>query len=201
MPATAPFTSITRLILRSGSDAVFAVGADSGCDAQLQRTTDSGVSWADANGLGGFFYTDPGHPGSVAVPGRGTVKACGSRPVIDLAVDGGELEVLCPGGQLRSIGDSDRSWTDGPRVSGAVALTTSPADPTRTYVARLGRSGCAGVQISDLIRLDDPVTCVRRAVPVSPGSVSLAIVGTAGWLVVGDDVYNAGGTLDHWTER
>lgn len=198
---TAQSASISRLVVRPGSAAVFAVGADSGCGAQLRRTADSGATWADAQGLDGFFYTDPRDPGSVAVPGRGTVQACGGQPILDLAVDGSDLEVLCPGGQLRSIGDGDATWTDGPRISGAIALTTSRIDPTRTYVARVGQTACAGVQIVDAGRLGDPVTCVRRTDQVVPGSVSLSITGTSGWLLVGGDVYSSGDTLGQWVER
>lgn len=68
-PRTAPLNSIGRLVVRLGSPAVFAVGADGGCNAQLRRTADSGATWADANGLDGFFYADPRDPGAVAVPG------------------------------------------------------------------------------------------------------------------------------------
>ena len=63
---TTPFASISRLVVPPGSTGVFAVGADGGCGAQLQRTADSGTTWAGAKGLGGFFYTDPG----IAVPSR-----------------------------------------------------------------------------------------------------------------------------------
>jgi hypothetical protein len=198
---TAPLPSISRLVVPPGSTAVFAVGADGGCDAQLRRTADSGATWAAAKGLDGFFYIDPRDPASVAVPGRGTVQACGGGPILDLAVDAGSVEVLCTSGQLRSMGDGDATWTDGPRVSGAIALTTSRIDPTRTYVARVGQAVCAGVQIVDTGRLGDPVTCVRRSDPITPGSVSLSIEGTAGWLLVGGDVYNSGDTLEHWAER
>jgi len=197
----APSASISRLVVRPGSAAVFAVGTDSACGAQLRRSVDSGATWADAKGLDGFFYTDPRDPGSVAVPGRGTIQACAGRPIVDLAVDGRDLEVLCPGGQLRSIGDGDATWTDGPRISGAIALTTSRIDPTRTYVARVGQTACAGVQIVDAGRLGDPVTCVRRTDQVTPGSVSLSIAGTSGWLLVGGDVYSSGDTLGQWVER
>jgi len=197
---TTPLASISRLVVPPGATGVFAVGADGGCGAQLRRSVDSGATWADATGLGGFFYTDPGDPGSVAVPGRDTVQACGGQPILDLAVDAGGLEVLCPGGQLRSIGDGDATWTDGPRISGAVALTTSRIDPARTYVARVGQTVCAGVQIVDTGRLADPVTCVPRTDPITPGSVSLSVEGTAGWLLVGGDVYNSGNSLDNWVE-
>lgn len=76
---TPPLRSISRLVVRIGSDAVYAVGADGGCDAQLRRTVNSAATWTGANGMDRFFYTDPQHPGSVAVPGEGTVTAAGPR--------------------------------------------------------------------------------------------------------------------------
>ena len=80
-------------------------------------------------------------------------------------------------------------------------MTTSRIDPTRTYIARVGQTDCAGVQIVDTGRLADPVTCVPRTDSITPGSVSLSIEGTAGWLLVGGDVYNSGHSLEHWVER
>jgi hypothetical protein len=197
----APLASIDRLVVRPGSNAVFAVGAGDDCAVKLRRTTDRGVTWRGAGGLDGFFYIDPRDAGSVVVPGRGSVEACAGRPVLDIAVDGRDLEVLCPGGTLRSIGDGDSSWTEGPTVPGAVAVASSSTGAARTYVARIGRGDCDGVQIVDVEKTADPVSCVRRADPVTPGSVSLGVAGSAGWLLVGGDVYRSHDSLDRWVER
>lgn len=142
---SSPLAMVSRLVIRPGSAVVFAVGADGSCSPELRRTVDRGATWRMMDGTAGFFATDPTNPGSVVVPGRGIVQACGGQPIIDLAVGGHELQVLCPGGRLRTIGDGDAMWTDGPQIAGAIALTTSPIGSRRTYVARAGPSACDGV--------------------------------------------------------
>ena len=193
---SSPLAMVSRLVIRPGS----AVGADGSCSPELRRTVDRGATWRMTD-TAGFFATDPTNPGSVVVPGRGIVQACGGQPIIDLAVGGHELQVLCPGGRLRTIGDGDAMWTDGPQIAGAIALTTSPIGSRRTYVARVGRSACDGVQIVDAGRLGDPIACIPHSGQVTPGTVSLSIVGARGWLLVADDVYTSGDNLDDWSKR
>lgn len=198
---SSPLAMVSRLVIRPGSAVVFAVGADGSCSPELRRTVDRGATWRMMDGTAGFFATDPTNPGSVVVPGRGIVQACGGQPIIDLAVGGHELQVLCPGGRLRTIGDGDAMWTDGPQIAGAIALTTSPIGSRRTYVARAGPSACDGVQIVDAGRLRDPIACIPHSGQVTPGTVSLSIVGARGWLLVADDVYTSGDNLDNWSKR
>jgi hypothetical protein len=200
-PRPAPLASISRLIARPGSAVVYAVGAGTDCVATLQRSADRGESWTQAAPLADYFAIDPRRPGSVAIPGRGTVEACSGRPVLDLAVDGGTLRVLCAGGRLRSTGAGATGWTDGPSLPGAVALTTTRTGPPRTYVARVGRPNCRGVDIVDVENPGDPIGCLRRVEPVEPGSVSLSIPGSAGWLLVGGDLSRADETLGRWARR
>ena len=194
----APLRSIVRVRPADGRSA-FVVGAGPRCLAELKSTTNGGGVWGSTSTVGSAWFRDPKDPTAVQAPGSSTSQPCGRRDVLDLAVLSPRMaRVLCADGLVRETTDTGSSWADSGQVSGAVALAVLSAKPTQTYVARLGATGCSGIQVQ---RLDQSAvaSCIETAVPTDPGQISLSLVSGGGWLAIGETTMRSTDALATWT--
>ena len=191
-----------RRIVRLGSTGVgaaFVVGANSSCVAELMDTSDGGGTWSSGGNVGAAWFRDLRNPVVVHAPGTATSRPCGKRAVLDLAVlTAGSARVLCAVGLVRSTTNSGVLWADVGTVDGAVALAVPAVNSGETYVARLGASGCAGVQILR-VHSRAATSCVQVAIPKGPGQIAMSLVKGGGWLGVGDTTMRSTDGLATWT--
>jgi hypothetical protein len=192
--------SLSRIlrVQQTGSNAAFVIGAGSGCTPEVRETTDGGLTWVGGGDVGRAWFRDPGKPAVVWAPGPVASQPCGRHPVLDLAViSAGSARVLCSDGVVRSTTRQGKLWTDVATVDGAVAMALPAADPDQTFVARVGASGCPGIQVMSVRRRTSP-SCVRVALPSSGGQVALSLVKGGGWLAVGEATMRSTDGLLSW---
>ena len=194
---------VRRIIRVRPSDnrVAFIVGADSDCVAKLQDTSDGGGTWTSGGDVGRAWFRDPENPLVVWAPGSATSQPCGTRAVLDLAVDftTGGARVLCADGLVRSATDSGSRWADVGKVTGAVALAVPTDSPAETYVAQLGAPKCAGVQI---LRVSQRLatSCIKVAIPKDSGQISLSLPKGSGWLSVDGTTMRSTDNLATWVQ-
>jgi len=196
--AKTPLRTIVRVRPDDGRSA-FVVGAGSGCAAELKSTTDGGDSWGSTSIVGSAWFRDPKNPSAVGSPGSSTSRPCGVSAVLDLAVLSADAaRVLCADGRVRSTTSAGSSWADSGKVTAAVALSVSSADPAQTYVARVGVPDCPGIQIQ---RVDQSVatSCIHTVVPTDPGQIALSLVKGGGWLAIGHSTMRSTDELVSWS--
>jgi hypothetical protein len=192
--------SLSRIlrVQQTDSNAAFVIGAGSGCTAEVRETTDGGLTWVGGGDVGRAWFRDPGKPAVVWAPGPVASQPCGRHPVLDLAViSAGSARVLCSDGVVRSTTRQGKLWTNVATVDGAVAMALPAADPAQTWVARLGASGCPGIQVMSVRRGTRP-SCVLVALPSGGGRVALSLVKGGGWLAVGEVTMRSTDGLLSW---
>lgn len=192
--------SLARImrVQQTDGEAAFVVGADSGCTAAVKETADSGLTWVDGGDVSRAWFRDPAESAVVWAPGPVPSRPCGRHPVLDLVVLAAEsARVLCSDGLVRSTTRHGTVWTDVATVDGAVAMATPVADPEQTFVARVGVSGCPGIQVISVLPGARP-SCVEVAVPQDAGRVALSLVPGGGWLAVGAATMRSTDDLLSW---
>lgn len=65
-------------------------------------------------------------------------------------------------------------------------------------LARLGATGCPGIQVQ---RLDQSAvaSCIQTAVPADPGQIAISLVSGGGWLAIGETTMRSTDDLATWT--
>ncbi|MCU1537404.1 MAG: hypothetical protein JWP82_1755 [Humibacillus sp.] len=185
-------------------DRVFAVAAGADCALKQYASNDRGDSWQAPTAVSGGWARQLDAPTDVLSPQNDRAQPCGtSTDVIDLSrTSASQAQALCASGAVRLTTDGGSTWTDSGGVSGGLALGNRVVSGTlRTYVARVG-GDCPGLQ---LVRVSkgaalDSVACIGSSVPAKPGQVGLAVVGEAGWLVVGNEPWVGSADLTTWKQ-
>jgi photosystem II stability/assembly factor-like uncharacterized protein len=198
--ATSPSKALGRIQpLGGGSGFVYAAGAD--CALQEWTTKDDGKTWAGPKRIVGGWARQIAEPTQLTTPAKDPVQPCGDLSVIDLSRTSAEqAEALCADGKVVVTTDGGASWGDSGSAPGAVALSNRlEGEILSTYAARIVPS-CAGVEVVKVIQGQTArnVACVETDAPPKAGQVGISAVLTAGWLVVGDEIWTAGADLKSW---
>jgi hypothetical protein len=195
-PRSAPFDTLTRLRVRSDGS-TFAVGANSsGCSPAMREASGYDADWRSATSASGAWYRDPRDPKRIGLRSGGTGRPCGNGAVVDLSVNDSAASVLCANGDVR-VSKTGASWNTAATVPGAVAVALG--SQSRSYLALPGAGGCAGIAVVDAAAPGTAVGCAAVSLAgVEPGTVALSVSPDSGWLLVGDQAYRAGGTLQTW---
>jgi hypothetical protein len=166
------------------------------CAAAIRQSDAVDADFGDAAQVSDAWYRDLRSPNALGVPAGGSKKPCGTASVVDLAVRGTEAVVLCSDGRLRTS-ETGTQWADDGKAAGALAIGLGSGSTVLAVVP--GAGDCAGLAVVDAGKPATAIGCVKTDLAdVQPGTVTLATVGDAAWLRVGDDTYRAGSTLKDW---
>ena len=85
-----------------------------------------------------------------------------------------------------------------PFWSADVGLLSFSSRVATVGLARLGATGCPGIQMQ---RLDQSAvaSCIQTAVPTDPGQIAISLVSGGGWLAIGETTMRSTDDLATWT--
>ncbi|WP_270886849.1 hypothetical protein [Pedococcus sp. 5OH_020] len=193
----APYDAIVRVRVRPDSSA-FLVGADSsgGCVPSIRQADSYDGDFGDSQPVGDVWYRDPRTSTDVGLPGGDSGRPCGKDDVIDLAVVDSGAGALCHDGRVM-VSRSGASWKASATVPGALSLALDSTG--RSLLALPAAGSCTGLAVVDAAKPDSALGCVLvEPAKVKPGTVALAVVKDAGWLLIGDSTYHSGAGLADW---
>lgn len=197
---SSPSKAVAR-IQPLGGGVGFVYAAGPGCSLEEWTTRDNSATWTGPKAIVGGWTRQVAQNTEVATPNDPAATPCGKVAVLDLSRTSAEqAEALCANGKVLVTNNGGTSWADSGSAPGAVALSNRlEGSVLTTYAAQL-TSSCAGVQVVKVIqgRAAAPVACVETETAPEAGQVGISAAATAGWLVVGDEVWTSGADLTTW---
>lgn len=199
-----PGRGVARIQPLSNDRGFVYAAAGANCGLVELTTTNSARSWTRAGTLRGAWTRSLSDAEVVVTPRTPTARPCGTVQVADLArASAVEATVLCVDGRIRRTLDGGATWFDGGQVPGGLTVSSREENGAfATYIAGSTRD-CLGIAIfkaTAAATASGPTatTCLPSAGKATPGTVSLSVVGAAGWLLVGDETWLSGADLTTW---
>ena len=199
-----PLRTITRVVPRGGSN-VFIIGAAANCALIEYTSTDNGQTWLGPIAADNSWTLDAKNPAAV-VAGGATSTPCGKQAVVSLArVSSSTAQALCLDGQIVQSGDLGKTWRLVRAIPGALAITSQqqPIGVVAYAVRTSPTAQCKGLEVlqMDGAGIPSTISCVPLDTSkVTPGTVSIAMIGTQGWLSVGASTWTTDDRKT-WTKR
>ena len=176
----------------------FGVGGDVECTLKLWNTGDAGATWKEGAEPDKAWSRDPGDAKAVHTAADQTVRPCGAKDVIDLAVlDADRATVLCQNGVVRSTTDGGERWDETFTRARSLALAVTEGG---TGVLVTADPACAGVVAVPIAASEPAEDGVCVSAPAKNGTVSVSTAAGGWWLTAGNDVFTSDDPEGPWNK-